>query len=50
MDDSCKEIIQKSQYLRNCGHFLGVDYFAFPHCRITLEYGVTKLFLARFEP
>ena len=27
-----KKSSKKSQYLRNCGHFLGVDYFAFPHC------------------
>ena len=28
-----KKSSKELQYLRNCGHFLGVDYFAFPHCK-----------------
>ena len=32
MGDSCKEVIKKLQCLRNCGHFLADDFFAFPNC------------------
>ena len=32
-----KKSSKESQYLRNCGHFLGVDYFAFPHCIYSLR-------------
>ena len=29
-----KKSSKEPQYLRNCGHFLGVDYFAFTHCTL----------------